>query len=208
MQEPFPSHLLQYLIPKYVWFDFFSLWGLGVKRLSKYAHESLWRKVAQRVVQLPYRNCNRRCRRTEPELGSWSRGTADPRGFAASVSAKFPNPPRSVLCVASGVFHDAAVEFFGSSQLVYRRDPVSVSREQGWETQDRMLQGKGWSITECHWWWDPQTWPRGTPGFLCTAPTGTNSQGIDVEHWCAPALHDTCAQTSCPSSLAIFKRNK
>lgn len=87
MEEPFPSHLLQYFIPKYVWGYFFFfwlfflsifcfvfvlgifLWGPGVKRLSKYAHESLWRKAAQQVVQLRYRNCNRRCRRAEPELG-------------------------------------------------------------------------------------------------------------------------------------------
>lgn len=57
MQEAFPSHLLGCFIPKYVWFDFF-LWGLRVKMLSKYAHERLWRKVAQQVVQMRYSNCN------------------------------------------------------------------------------------------------------------------------------------------------------
>jgi len=66
--------------------SFFSLWGLRVKKLSKYAHESLWKKAAQQVVQMHYRNCNGRCRRKEPELGSSSQERAEPRSIATSVS--------------------------------------------------------------------------------------------------------------------------
>lgn len=86
-------------------------------------------KAAEQVVQTHYRNCNQRCGRKEPELGSSSQEIAEPHGTAASVSAKVLQPA-SPYNVVNGVHHAAVRSLSNAAAQAssHTGNPVSVNR--------------------------------------------------------------------------------
>lgn len=132
--------------PKYAWLDFFFffLWGFEAKRLSKYAHASPRREVAQWVVQLRYRNRTPKCRRRARIRLLNPRNSRTPQfccldlceGFTTHLTTAQPTAFSTVL-----------------QEPAYTQEKkASLSRGSGQEMQHTNLRGKGWRAAGGTFW--------------------------------------------------------